>query len=159
MTQDTPNTSTETAGAYLADGDGACWIYDDLKIIKNPDLPGASRPQGILIRRRPSHAGREKPWTPSPPLHRGTVTLWARTGSYWQARGMIWRYPVTFRRNSTHLGQPSSPLSLNPHNSICILIHFPTQLYSAYTICLIFARYSWCRTTLTVNCTTAVLNQ
>jgi hypothetical protein len=58
MTQDTPNTSTETAGAYLADGDGACWIYDDLKIIKKL-RPARGKPP-------PRHSDTEKTFTRGP---------------------------------------------------------------------------------------------
>ena len=45
-----------------------------LKIKKKLDPRGASRPPGINVRRRTSHAGRENPRTPAPPLHRGPVT-------------------------------------------------------------------------------------
>jgi hypothetical protein len=47
------------------------------------DLRGVRQPPGILLRRRPSHTGRENPQTPASPLHSGTVarvrrpTTWA----------------------------------------------------------------------------------
>jgi chromosome segregation ATPase len=44
-----------------------------LKACKNKklDLRGVRQPPGILIRRRPSHAGQENPRTPTPPIHSG----------------------------------------------------------------------------------------
>jgi hypothetical protein len=38
---------------------------------KKLDLRGVRQPPGILIRRRPSHAGQENPRTPAPPIHSG----------------------------------------------------------------------------------------
>jgi hypothetical protein len=36
---------------------------------KKLDLRGVRLPPGIVLRRRPSHTGRENPRTPAPPIH------------------------------------------------------------------------------------------
>ena len=48
---------------------------------------GGTTAPGHLLRRRPSHAGQEKPRTPTPPLHRGAVAYTitrVRAGRIWK---------------------------------------------------------------------------
>jgi len=40
---------------------------------KKLNLRGVRQPPSIALRRMSSHAGREKPRTPAPPIHSGTV--------------------------------------------------------------------------------------
>jgi hypothetical protein len=44
-------------------------------MIKKLDLRGVRQPPGIILRRRPSHTGRENPRTPAPPIHSGIEAL------------------------------------------------------------------------------------
>jgi hypothetical protein len=46
------------------------WLYF---IVKKLDLRELRPPHGIIIKRRPSHVGRENPRTSAPPIHNGTV--------------------------------------------------------------------------------------
>jgi hypothetical protein len=44
-------------------------LHDARKKIKKLDLRGVRQPPGIVLRRRPSHTGRENPRTLAPPIH------------------------------------------------------------------------------------------
>jgi hypothetical protein len=63
--------ATNVAGCYL----------QNQKIKKKIDLRGPSPPQHY-DKKKTSHAGRENPRTPTPPLHEGAVTMWARAGTF-----------------------------------------------------------------------------
>jgi hypothetical protein len=55
----------------LADAWAGASGVDAFVVLLKLDLRGVRQPPGIVLRRRPSHAGRENPRTPAPPIHSG----------------------------------------------------------------------------------------